>query len=539
MNKQLIIVSLLTFIGLTNLVNAQTPVWQWAKSAGGVSASDVSNAVAVDAGGNSYVTGTFASASITFGSTTLANTGGYEVFVVKYNSAGTVVWAKAGGGSTLDIGLSIAVDASGNCYVSGSFRGTTITFGNFTVTNAGGDDVFIVKYDATGNEVWAKSAGGTSDDYGYGISVDANGNSYITGRFDSSVISFGTTTLSNAGMFVVKYNTSGNVVWAREGSGVSDGRGIAVDGAGNSYVTGFFEGPTLTLGSNTFNNTGNGKDVFIVKYNTSGSIIWAKTAGGNSSDYGMSIAIDGSGNSYIAGYFDSPNLTFGSTVMYADGLDMFVAKYSSNGNPLWAHFAGGAASEYGLGIGADANGNSYVTGYFESTSITFGTTVLTNAGYSDIFTVKYDAAGNVGWATSVGGNLMDTGNGIATESNGTSYITGSFFNSATFGSTILYANGDDMYIAKLASVAGIEETGGNEYFSIAPNPFTYQTIISFKKEQKNTAIKITDLLGKEVKTQTCNGKQCIIERGEMSKGIYFVQLVDEKQNQINEKVVIQ
>ena len=136
------------------------------------------------------------------------------------------LWAKGAGGTYNDYTHSIAVDANGNSYVTGYFDSPTITFGSTVLTNAnsagGTCDIFIVKYDESGNVLWAKGEGGTSTDYAYSITVDANGNSFITGYFDSPSIIFGSTTLTNADntgntgdIFIVKYNTSGNVLWAK------------------------------------------------------------------------------------------------------------------------------------------------------------------------------------------------------------------------------------------------------------------------------------------------------------------------------------
>ena len=386
----------LILISFVSFAKAQAPNWAWAKSAGG-NGSDEGQSICVDASGNSYVTGYFYSPTITFGTITLINpdsTGtNYDIFIAKYDASGNVVWAKSAGGSGNDEGQSICVDASGNSYITGSFGSATITFGTTTLTNnTSGNypDIFIVKYDASGNVVWAKSAGGGDYDEGQSISVDANGNSYITGYFRSDTIIFGTTTLTNntsgnyPEIFIAKYNASGNVLWAKSagGSGYDEGQSISVDASGNSYITGFFTSPTITFGTTTLINKDslNGSaDIFIAKYDASGNVLWAKSAGGNNIDIGQSIAVDASGNSYITGYFQSSTITFGTITLTNNGSqNIFIAKYDALGNVVWAKSAGGNGYDWGRGISVDASGNSYITGSFGSATITFGTTTLIN-----------------------------------------------------------------------------------------------------------------------------------------------------------------
>ena len=157
---------------------AQAPNWVWAKSAGGASA-EYGQGTAADAVGNIYLVGT----------NTLTNNGDFDVFITKYDAAGNVLWAHSAGGSAMDYGYGIATDHAGNVYITGWFNSTTITFGAFTLTNAGtGPDIFLVKYDSTGNVVWAKRAGGTAGDTGYSVATDADCNVYVTGEFQSTAI---------------------------------------------------------------------------------------------------------------------------------------------------------------------------------------------------------------------------------------------------------------------------------------------------------------------------------------------------------------
>ncbi len=436
MKKSISLLAVISFICLLSSTSySQSPNWLWAKNAVGTGWDD-GYSVAVDASGNAYVTGFYLSPTITFGNFTLTNAGA-DIFLVKYDAIGNVLWAKNGGGTTNDRGVSVAVDASGNAYVTGYFNSSTITFGTYTLTNAGSYDIFLVKYDSSGNVLWAKSAGGTSSDDGASVAVDASGNSYVTGAFSSDTITFGSYTLTNASgtdIFLVKYDVSGNVVWATSTTGTSLDRGnsIANDATGNVYITGYFESPAIAFGSYILNNT-DGSDIFLAKYDGNGNVIWATNAMGTSWDVGRSVAVDASGNAYVTGNFESPSITFGSfTLTNAGFYDIFLVKYDSAGNVIWAKSSEGTDLDEGNSVAVDAVGNSYVTGAFSSPAITFGSFTLTNtsAPNFDMFLIKYDGSGNVQWATSAGGTDGDGGNSITVDVSGNSIVTGSF-NSST------------------------------------------------------------------------------------------------------------
>ena len=195
---------------------AQTPDWQWANTAIGTHFEQGSN-VAIDVAGNVYVTGFFTSTILTFGNYLLTNsdsTGNEsEIFIVKYNSSGNVLWAKSAGGKGSDDSQSIAVDALGNFYITGEFYSDTINFDSIYLVkdSISYNDIFLAKYDSSGNLIWAKRAGGTGSDESFYIKPDGFGNVYITGFFNSSIINFDTITAISKGGYVVyiaKYNTS-------------------------------------------------------------------------------------------------------------------------------------------------------------------------------------------------------------------------------------------------------------------------------------------------------------------------------------------
>ena len=415
----------------------------WVKQAGGTD-YDFGHSIAVDANGNNYVTGSF-SGSSTFGTTTLTSSGDKDIFVAKIDHNGNWLWAKQAGGISYDYGRGIAVDDNGNSYITGEFE-ESATFGTTTLTSSGSYDIFVAKLDSSGNWLWAKQAWGIGEDVGFSIAVDAKGNSYITGVFMESA-NFGTTTLTSSGdydIFVAKLDINSNWLWAKQAGGTDDdyGNGIAVDANGNSYVTGYFS-ESATFGTTTLTSSGD-IDIFVAKLDSSGNWLWANQAGGTNCDYGHGIAVDDNGNSYIIGNFlESAN--FGITTLTSSGYyDIFVAKLDINGNWLWAKQAGGTSYDFGNSIAVDTNRNVYVTGFFYSSSCSFGTITLINSSseYIDIFVAKLDINGNWLWAKQAGGTSDDCGYGITVDVNGNSYITGIFRGSATFGTTTLTSSGD-------------------------------------------------------------------------------------------------
>jgi len=453
---------ILLLCGMATFPQEQVNWAWWAKSAGG-SIDDRGQSITTDVAGNTYITGSFTSPTITFGSTTLTNTGSSDILIVKYDPNGNVLWAKSAGGQSDDISRSITTDASGNIYITGYFCSSALVFGNITLVT-GGRAIFIAKFDTNGNVLWAKSAGG-SYDCGNSIATDISGNVYITGDFTDQ-ITFGNITLNDSGdgdIFIAKYDSEGNVIWAKSAGGgcIEYSDCITIDASGNIYITGCYSSRTITFGNITLINPIGGSNIFIVKYDFEGNVLWAKNSEGTLNDYAIGIAIDIVGNAYITGYFYSSTIVFGNTTLTNAGgnnesPDIFIVKYDPNGNMLWAKSAGGGGWDFGNYIAKDITGNVYITGNFDSQVITFDSVALANAGTgSDIFIVKYDPSGNVLWVKSAGGDHNnDKSNSVATDTSGNIYITGSFASpEINIGSTTLINVGNnDIFIAKLGII---------------------------------------------------------------------------------------
>ena len=527
------------FITFSFLLFAQTPEWQWAEQAGGTN-SDLGKSIALDSAGNSYVTGFF-TGTATFGSTSLTSCGWYDIFVAKMDADGIWQWAKQAGGSFEDSGKSIALDSAGNSYVTGHFEGTAI-FGSTSLTSSGNTDIFVAKLDVDGNWLWATKAGGSGFNFGCSIALDSAGNSYVTGKFYGTA-TFGSASLTSCGnydIFVAKMDADGNWQWATSAGGSSgdSGTSIVLDSAGNSYVTGEFKhNATFGFTSLTSNEY---PDIFLAKMDADGNWQWATRAGGSSDDYCGCIALDSTGNSYVTGKFIGTAI-FGSISLTSSGLDdIFVAKMDADGIWQWATRAGGSDYDCGYSIALDSAGNSYVTGHFEGTAI-FGSTSLTSSsGSYDVFAAKMDVDGNWLWATKAGGSGSgsDCGYSIALDSVGNSYVTGWFYETATFGSISLTSCGShDIFVAKLnSSVSADDEIIPTEIeLSNYPNPFNPSTNISYQLAQEsNTEIIIFNLKGQRVKElineRQIVGQHSVVWNGDdennnsVSSGIYFYKL---------------
>ena len=537
----------ITLLGLAFIFSFQTfPQilnWDWANSSGGAN-YDYGTGISIDANGNNYVTGWFKSTSIAFGSTTLINAGDWDIFIAKHDSSGNIIWAQQAGGSWEDVGNDICTDLNNHIYLTGEFQSPTITFGSTILSNTGSSDFFLTKYDSSGNIIWARSAIGASTDFGNGVCADADGNVYATGYFYSSTITFGSFVLTNAGhrdIFIVKYDSSGNVLWAKSAGGVNweDGNSITTDGNGNAYVTGIFTSSAIIFGIDTLVNAG-AFDVFVVKYDSSGNTLWAKSGGGSGTDIAYSIYSSTGNTLYLTGYFTGPSITFGSITLNNPGI--FVTKYDSSGNVLWANEAIGGASQ-GNCVTADGNDNSYVTGNFSSNSIAFGSIVLTNSnpGSHEIFVTKYDVSGNVIWAIGNGGSLIDESMGISVLGNSSIYVTGRFWSpSISFGSTTLINAGfADILTAKLMQdfpTIITHELYPSISIQISPNPATTEVTINFGKAERYDVL-LCNTLGEILFQTTTNTEQMEIDVRDFSKGIYFVSVRDEKNNLVVRKIV--
>jgi PKD-like domain/GEVED domain/Secretion system C-terminal sorting domain/Beta-propeller repeat len=461
MKKNCFFIVLVCFTLIVSKVNlfAQASTYQWVKSAGGTGV-EYGYSTAADASGNVYVVGTFSSSTITFGVTTFTNAGGSDMYIVKYDANGNVLWALNAGTAGTEIPQAVAVDASGNAYVTGYFNTTGIAFGSTTLTTTGGTDIFTVKYNAAGSVAWAKNAGGASTDYGRNIAVDASSNVYVSGQFNSAAITVGTTTVSTVGSydgFVLKYNSAGTPQWIKSFGGTSTESATAVttDASGNVYATGWFYSASVTIGASTYTNAGSGYgDALTLKFDAAGVLVWSRYAGGTLDDIPYGIVCDANNFVYITGNFTSPTLSFSGSTLTNSGSntnDIFITKYNSSGTIQWTRNSTGTNDEYSYGIDVDVNNNIYIAGQSYSATTAFGAQSVTQIGGSDIVIAKYNSAGTAQWARIGGGASTDYAYDVSIDGLGNTYVAGQIFSApATFGSYSASSAGSyDMFVAKI------------------------------------------------------------------------------------------
>ncbi len=389
-------------------------------------------------------------------------------------------WANRIGSMGADNGYSIALDSSGNIYVTGVFA-LTIDFDNsnevHSMSSTGYQDLFFAKYDNDGNYLWSKQLHASGAwEVGNDIVVDEAGNIFLTGTFQDTADfdpGSGVANMISAGhsrdLFFARYDTDGNYIWAKKigSSNVESGSSIALDGNGNICLSGYFkDNADFNPGSGVNNLNAAGEyDIFFAKYDSNGNYILAKRIGSGQSDRSNSIAADAAGNIYITGGY-SGSVNFhpdgGTATLTGPSLaeSIFFARYDNNGNYVWAkNVSGPTTASFGQDIYVDNSGYVYVTGRFWQTG-DFDPSAevksLTSMGNHDIFFAKYDINGNYLWAKSAGSINADQGKSIVADEEGNVYLAGCFGDTTDFdpdtGSAFLNAAGDfDIFFSKYDS----------------------------------------------------------------------------------------
>lgn len=353
---------------------------------------DSGNAIAVDSKGHVLIAGSF-SRQVKLGERELRSVGLRDLFLAKLDADGKVLWAQSAGGAEEDLGHSVAVDFDGNAVVTGYIEGSAI-FGDEIVNGQGGDDMFLAKYDPAGKLQWVRRAGGGLTDFGRAVALDPGGYVYVTGVFQGTAAFERSRLVSrgNSDIFVAKYDRTGELHWVKQAGGMGEDRGygIAADQTGAIYVTGSFVGAAVFGEKQRLSSAGD-RDVFLAKYDAAGTLLWVRQAGGNFLDEGMAVATDAANNINVTGLFKRA-ATFGRTHVnsHSPGLldkDAFVASYDGTGQLRWVQSIGGGGTDQGFGIAADLAGNVFVTGSIAGTA-GFGNLRADAAGLSNLFVTR-------------------------------------------------------------------------------------------------------------------------------------------------------
>ncbi len=457
---------------ISSHINAQEYEWQWADQVIGNYIQ--SNSVTVDSQGNSIIAGVFVGTSV-FGDIQLHdNNNNGKLFIAKKNSNGEWLWVRQSGGTGSAKVYSITTDADDNIYVTGTFTGT-ISLGGGEMESVGAVDLFVAKLNSDGLWQWARRAGGQRINRSSAIAIDNEGNIFITGFF-SEAGQFGATRLVAArrDIFVAKLNNHGTWMWAIRAGGeaYSDwGRGVSVDNEGNAYVTGTINGPA-DFGNFIVDPGFATRGVFVAKLNSEGEWQWVATAGSQSQDYVYDIVVDNQGNIYTAGIFFE-YCYFGD--IYIEGPvamgthNVYVAKLNNDGEWLWVRRAAGLRYRFNdcQSISIDNSGDLYITGYF-NISADFGRFTLFSQGDRDIFIAKLSSEGEWLWAKRAGGPQRNTVvSKIAVDNAYNVYITGNLIGTTNFDHLELEQDRDgDIFVAKLGAIPPLPPQVGIEIIDI-------------------------------------------------------------------------
>jgi hypothetical protein len=415
------------------------PAFHWVRGAGAAgTANDLGDAIAVDGATALYVSGFFESGA-DFGTTNIATPAGPGIFLARYTAAGALEWVRtgtsaSGGGDS----HAVAVDPVGNCYLTGSFTGTT-SFGTTNVTSAGGSDVFVAKYDRSGALLWVVQQGGGFDDSGRGIAVDGTNGCFVTGLRQSS------SSATSRDIIIAKYSATGALQWQRQPAGSSSDAGMAAasDASGNVYITGWITGQ-VNFGATNLTALG-ARDIFIAKYNNAGVLLWASNFGGANGDEGKGVGVDTNGNVYVTGSF---NIGSGGG---SDAEKLLLTKFSTTGAWVWQRELLATFNYYSFSSATDPAGNTWVVGGVEGAGTLNGVPLASTGGYDGVV-AKYNAAGSLVWISQAGGLGGAIGHRVAADAGGNVYFTGEYDGSARFGSNSITSHGgSDVFVARLGS----------------------------------------------------------------------------------------
>lgn len=537
------------------LLSSQTLFFSWADQIGGTG-YDLVNNICTDNQGNVYSTGVFRN-TVDFdpgsGTTNLTSSGVQDVFVSKIDANGSLVWAVRVGGTGIDLGNEISLDAYGGIYVAGSFEGT-VDFdpgsGTSNLTSQTAASAFILKLNPSGSYAWARTIGSNLGTSAEGLSVSAAGVVHLGGNFagtcdlDPGPGTVTAITVGNIDLFLVELDSAGDYSWGIDfgSNGLEGCAAVAEDVNGDIYMTGYFANTCdFDPGNGTTNLTATGNDAFVTKYSSTGALTWASKFGGGGTEGGADLTVDYAGKVYITGYFDgtcdfdpgagTANLSAGTGIS-----DAFVACLNTNGSYSWAGELGGTSVEVGQSIALDIAGNVYVTGRFSGT-VDFdpgaGTQNLISAGVEDVFVSKLSSSGAFVSAHKFGAVSNDNGNAIALDASNNVFVAG-YFNgttdvdpqASTWSLTSL--GQDDGYLVKFSqSGVGVDESNSLNTFEVYPNPTSGIINISLNEVNGNSVVRLFSADGKLLMEKNISSAIIQIDLTAFASGTYMVQVQNE------------
>lgn len=393
----------------------------------------------------------------------------------------TFNWVHQTGASNAVTNMDVEYDANGNSYVTGFFSGTIDLdpgAGQQLVNTVGSSDIYLAKYDALGQLIWGRAFGSNGADEG--LHIDVSGNSVVSCGFFLTNVTFDSTNpngfLNSFGDFdayITKYDTSGNFIWARQVggfTGIEEARSVCQDSMGNIYVTGFFTGQADLDPSNNsmIVSAAGSQDVWVMKLDPNGNLIWVKTVGGSNADQANEIVLDHQGHLLIAGSFRSTiDLDPGPAAVNVSSAgfdDAFLLRLDTSGNYLWNAAFGNTGSDIMNTVAADADGNIIMAGTFQDSIDAdpgAGVSMLVCSGNVGGFVIKTDSSGMMIFADAFAGTNNNSPRQVKVHPSGHIFLAGSFNGSCDFDpqssiNNISSAGSDDAYLLRLDAAGNLD-----------------------------------------------------------------------------------
>jgi hypothetical protein len=423
------------------------------------------------------------------------NKGNRDIFVIKLNSNGEILWKKTLGGSGYESGLYLTTTSDGSILI---ISGTSSNDGDFKGMNKGIWDIFVIKLSSTGEVLWKKTFGGSREDLGLSLTTTSDDGMVLTGHTQSNDGDFEGMGKGNWDIFVIKLSSNGEILWKKTlgGSGYEEGLSLTTTSDDGMVLAGHTQS-----NDGAFEGMGKGDwDIFVVKLNSNGEVLWKKTFGGVREDLGLSLTTTSDGRMVLAGYTQSNDGDFEG--MGKGNWDIFVTKLNSNGEVLWKKTFGGVREDLGLSLTTTSDGGMVLTGYTQSND---GDFEGMGKGDWDIFVVKLNSNGEVIWKKTFGGIGFESGRSITTTSDDGILITGgTSSNDGDFNR--MNKGGYDIFIMKLdtdgyytPSTSIDEQTSTSTPLLVTPNPLSTSSTITYTLDTSSLVrIELMNTLGQVV-----------------------------------------
>ncbi len=417
---------------------------------------DRTEGVALDAALNMYAVGWY-QGTVDFGGVTLTSAGARDGYIMKRSPDGALEWVRGFGGTGLDVAWAVGVNAAGDVAVAGTFQGT-VDFGGGPRVGASTStyDAVVARYDSQGNHVFSQTWGSALDDYAFGVAFANDGDVVAVGTFFNSV-TVGSTTLTSHGnrdVFLVKLDPTGQAVWAKSigGAGIDYAYGVASSQDGLLAVAGSATG-TVDFGAGPNDGAGS-VDAYVMVLDNTGQLVWVNRSGDSAAQDAFAAAFAPNGDVVAAGDF-AGSIQFGQTFSTSTSqYDAWVARFTPTGEPLWAKQLGSPGNQDAArGVAVDGAGHVVVAGLFSGTLQLAGAT-LVSAGSSDIFVLKFDAAGDLLWSHRYGDATTQYAYFAAADDRAQVYIAGMFQGVTDFGrGPVTSLGSNDGFLLKLGEVS--------------------------------------------------------------------------------------